>query len=230
MRGIFSEIGNRRVLFATVFGLQALTCMLPFVTLFRFSPDLMESALADAAKYFSPWTLMLWAWFAATGLIGAGGYWSSEAGARFSLEATRYSSFGHWLGRKLGAVVAMSVLAYGAVPAVFLFATYPGQLSSAMLASLLLASWGLHLALALVAASMLGIGMRYAFAGVLTYHAGNVILEAMGRPNAISFFLIGAEGSPATLLVSVAGAAGVLAIMHRLCNPTALSTRGDEFL
>jgi len=230
MRAVLTELRNHRVLFSSVVGLQMFSCMAPYVTLFVYDPDLQDSYVANVADYFSTPLLLFWMWFAAIGLIGAGGYWGSEAGSRFHLEAIRHGSFGRWLGRKLSAVVAVNLLVYGAVPFAFLAATYPGQLRAVLLASLLLASYGLHLALALVGLSMLGLKTGYAFAGVLAYHAANLAFDHAGLPNAIRYFLIAERGGALSLLVSIFGIAALLVIMHRLLRPSHITTRGSEFL
>ena len=53
MRVLVSELRNHRALFATVVGLQALSCMAPYVTLFVYSPNIVESYVANVADYFS---------------------------------------------------------------------------------------------------------------------------------------------------------------------------------
>jgi len=230
MRALLTDFRNHRVLFSAVVGLQVLSCMAPYVTHFVYSPNIVESYVANVADYFSTPLLLFWLWFAAIGLIGVGGYWSIEAGSRFHLEAMRHGSFSVWLGRKLGVVVAVGLLVYGALPFAFLAAIYPGQGRAALLASLLLALYGLHLALAFVGLSMLGLRTGYAFAGVLAYHAANLAFDHAGLPNTIRYFLIAERGGVLSLLASILGIALLFVIMFRLSRPSHITTRGSEFL
>lgn len=230
MRAVLAGFRNHRVLFSAVVGLQAFSCMAPYVTLFVYSPNIIESYVANVADYFSTPLLLFWMWFAAVGLIGTGGYWGSEAGSRFHLEAIRHGSFSAWLGRKLGTVIAVGLLVYGAVPFAFLAATYPGQPRAVLLTSLLLASYGLHLALAFVGLSMLGLRTGHAFTGVLAYHVANLAFNHAGLPNIIRYFLIAERGGVLSLLVAIFGIAVLLVIMFRLLRPSHITTRGSEFL
>ncbi|MBS3957517.1 MAG: hypothetical protein KGZ40_08340 [Clostridiales bacterium] len=218
------------MLLLAVVGLQALSCMAPYVTLFVYSPNIFESYVANVADYFSMPLLLFWLWFAAIGLIGAGGYWSTEAGSRFHLEALRHRSFSAWLGRKLGTVAAVCLLVYGAVPFAFLVAIYPGQGGAVLLASLLLASYGLHLALVLLGLSMLGLRTGYAFVGVLAYHFANLAFNHADLPNIIRYFLIAGHGDILSLLVSIFGIVALFVIIFRLLRPSHITTRGSEFL
>ncbi len=230
MRTLLADFRNHRVLFSAVVGLQVFSCMAPYVTYFAYSPSIVESYIANVADYFSTPLLLFWLWFAAIGLIGAGGYWSIEAGSRFHLEAMRHGSFSAWLGRKLGVLVAVGLLVWGAVPFAFLAATYPSQPRAVLLASLLLTSYGLHLALALLGLSMLGLKTGYAFVGVLAYHAANLAFDHAGLPNIIRYFLIAERGGALSLLISLLGMTALLVIMHRQLRPSHITTRGSEFL
>ena len=122
------------------------------------------------------------------------------------------------------------LLVYGVVPFAFLAAIYPGQGRAVLLASLLLALYGLHLALALLGLSMLGLRTGYAFTGVLAYHAANLAFDHAGLPNTIRYFLIAELGGALSLLASILGMAALLVIMFRLLGPSHITTRGSEFL
>jgi len=230
MRALVSEIRNHRVLFAVVIGLQAFLSMAPYIALFVYSPNLEESYIANVADYFSFSLLLFWLWFAAVGLIGAGGYWGAEAGIRFLLEGVRHGSYRRWLGRKLGTVVVISLFVYGFVPYVFLAAHYRGQDASILLASSLLALYGLHLVLALVILSMVGVSTGHAFTAVFIYHALNLFFNHLGLPNVIRYFLIAEHGTTASLGAAIAIVVVALMLLLVSSRPSSITTRGSEFI
>lgn len=230
MRRLVADIWNHRALFSVTFVLQATTCMAPYVLLFVYSPLLHESLLANVADYFSAPLVLFWLWFAAVGMIAVGGFWSAEVSERFCLEVWRHSSFTQWLRRKLLVVVAASVFVYGLIPLPFLLATYPREIPSVVAVCGFLALYGLHLSLALIGASMLGIRSSSAFGGVLSYHAINLLFNHLGWPNTVQYFLIAEQASTTSFLAALGFVGLVLGLMLRGFGPTAMTTRGSEYL
>lgn len=230
MKALARELHLHARLIATCLALQSFTSMLPLVTVFKYSDRLSDSFAANVIENYSAFLILSWVWCVSIGLLGAGGYWSSEVGGRYFLEAWRHESFSGWLHRKLGALVVIVCLVCGFVPVAFFLGAYPDQPVLATLAGVLVCLYSLTLVAAFVSLSVAGLQSGHAYLVVLAFHIANIVLDHLGLPNIITWFLVGERGTLLTALVAGATLGPLLVVLPRLVHPNALASRGSEFV
>jgi len=230
LRSLVRELRSHSRLIATCLALQAFTSMLPLVTVFKYSGRVQQSFAANVVENYSVMLMLIWTWYVAIGLVAAGGYWGSVAGRRWFLDSWRHESFYQWLHRKLSALAVLVSLVCGFVPATFLIATYLDQAALAALASLLMCLYSLNLVAAFVLFTIAGLQSGHALLAVLSFHVVNLVLDHLGLPNIITWFLIGERGRFSTALAAVAVLGSLALMLPRLANPNAMTSRGSEFV
>lgn len=210
-------------------GLQLLTCWVPYFRFFSPSPVLRESWLSSVSTAFSSVLVLFWTWLMAIGLIGVGAYWSTEVNDRFALEAWRHASFKAWIWRKIRFVLFLNAVVYGLAPLPFLLASYPGEAISVLLLIAFLLLYSTHLSLIFLIATLLGARTAYAFAGTLSYHVLNLLLDGVGWPNTLQYFLIGEQAGIASLAIVTGLLVLMIGMMIGKTTPTTITRRGSEY-
>lgn len=224
-----TDLLKHRILLGAVLGLQFLTCWVPYFRFFSPSPVLQESWLSSVSTAFSSVLVLFWTWLMAIGLIGVGVYWSTEVNDRFALEAWRHASFQSWIGQKIRFVLLLNAVVYGLTPLPFLLVSYPGEGVSVLLLTAFLFLYSTHLSVLFLLATLLGAKTAYAFTGTLSYHVLNLLLDGVGWPNTLQYFLIGEQAGIASLAIVTGLLVLMIGMMIGKTIPTTITKRGSEY-
>lgn len=224
---MLTDLRKHFLLLVMILGLYIVSISVPYLFWFINLPLLCESWLVSISRTFHHIVFMFWVWLMVIGLIGIGAYWSTESNERVYFEVWRYRSYQAWLWKKICFVVFFNVIlfAFGFLP--FMLALYRGEVILVLQTMMFLILYSVQLSLMLLAGTMLGLKMTYAFLCVFSFHLLNVLFDGMGRINVIQYFLIGERAGILSCLMSVGLISLTIGIMLVKTSPMTILKKGS---
>jgi hypothetical protein len=188
-----------------------------------------QSWLGTAEQGSGLWFLLFWTWLVAVPLIALLGFWSKETGPMFYLEIWRRGSAKQWLARRL-VVSALVVAALSGLELPMLLITFGVKPALALKAGALLSLYILHIALIYVTVAARTGEFVVPLLGVLAYTTGNLVLDRLGYPNIVEFFLVGERASPVSFVLALGLLGAGFFLLRDHFDPSIITLRGSEYV